>query len=334
LGIHKGIKCQEIISWIREVMMDIWFDAQGGSSAPPAFVLTFDPEGMSLQCIGDMVSLSVQAHLRRQPSFWGKEPFLGFSPVLVVFHGVLYGKPFFQGNQGLGASLAPLPEFPLAILNDESALLNLSFHCTRAYLERVEEQRATNPGMALQLGAAFWAVMSVVPATKANQGASQNQGGMIHLQSRQGSDINISRSHWTDMLSAIGYPQRRTIELPVLVPQEGVEVLQEAIKHVNEAHTLFAQERYREAVQRCRQARDSLVSEPRPTWARRFLAPIIGDEKAAMIDEGLRALNRMGNAASHGTPPSEPQPEIDRDVASYVIASMTLTLDYISRKLK
>lgn len=53
-----------------------------------------------------------------------------------------------------------------------------------------------------------------------------------------------------------------------------------------------------------------------------------------MVDESVRALNHLGNAASHGTPPSAPEIEVDRDVASYVIASMTLVLNYIGRKLK
>ncbi len=53
-----------------------------------------------------------------------------------------------------------------------------------------------------------------------------------------------------------------------------------------------------------------------------------------MIDESLRALNNLEHAASHGTPSSVPQVEIDRDVVSYVIGSMTLVLDYIGRKLK
>jgi hypothetical protein len=314
--------------------MDIFFDVQGRYSTPPAFVLTFDPESMSLQCIGDMASFSVQANLGRYPSFWSREPYAGLSSVLSDFHGVLYGKSFFQGNQGLGASLALLPEFPLAMQGDSGTSLNLSFHCTRSYLERVEEQRATNSGSVLQLDVAFWAVMSLVPAATVNQRTSQNQSEMIHLQSHQGSDINISRSHWADMLSSIGYPQRRTIELPILTEQEGIELLHEAIRHVNEAHILFAQERYREAVQRCRQARDSLVAEPRTGWAARFLAPIIGTEKAKMVDESVRALKNLGDAASHGTPPSASQIEIDRDVANYVIASMTLVLDYIGRKLK
>lgn len=87
---------------VKEVLnMDIFFDVQGGSPMPPAFVLTFDPEDMSLQRIGDMVSLSMQAHMRRQPSFWNREPFSGFAPVLFEFHGLMYGTSLFQGNQDL-----------------------------------------------------------------------------------------------------------------------------------------------------------------------------------------------------------------------------------------
>ena len=98
---------------------------------------------------------------------------------------------------------------------------------------------------------------------------------------------------------------------------------------MNEAHILFAQDRYREAVQRCRQARDVLLGEDKPTWAERVLAPIILAEKAAMIDESIKALNRMGNVASHGA-----GIEVDRDSANYVISSLTLILDYIGRKLR
>lgn len=51
---------------------------------------------------------------------------------------------------------------------------------------------------------------------------------------------------------------RRYIELPTLTAQEDAEELRRAIEHLNEAHILFAQDRYREAVQRCRQARACL----------------------------------------------------------------------------
>ena len=152
---------------------------------------------------------------------------------------------------------------------------------------------------------------------------------LVHIQSRQSGYVNISRSHWSDMLSSIGYPQRGYIELPTLKPQEGPQELHKAIEHVNQAHALFAQDRYREAVQRCRQARDSLFGELKPTWAERILVPIIGTEKAALMNDTMKALNNMGNEASHGA-----GIEVDREVASYVIGSMTLILDYIGQKLR
>jgi len=122
---------------------------------------------------------------------------------------------------------------------------------------------------------------------------------------------------------------RRYIELPTLTAQEGAEELRRAIEHLNEAHILFAQDRYREAVQRCRQARDVLLGEDKSTWAESVLAPIVLSEKAAMIDENIKALNRMGNVASHGA-----GIEVDRDSANYIICLLTLILDYIGRKLR
>jgi len=139
------------------------------------------------------------------------------------------------------------------------------------------------------------------------------------------------------MLASIKYPQNRSIELPNLIPQEGAEEIHEAIKHLNEAHSLFAQDRYREAVQRCRQAKEALLGEQkqRSVWSEKFLTPIIGVGKAKMINDGILALNLIGQKASHSSINlSEPPEEIDRDVASYVIGSMTLILDYIGRKLR
>ncbi len=49
--------------------MDILFDAQLESSVePPVFSLMFDPEAMSLHCIGDMTTIMVQAHVFYSPT--------------------------------------------------------------------------------------------------------------------------------------------------------------------------------------------------------------------------------------------------------------------------
>jgi hypothetical protein len=307
--------------------MEIFFDAQLRSPEPPAFILTLEPEAISHQGIADMVALSVQAPMRRNPDFWGQSSYQDFRPILSDLHGILY-----VGNPGIGASLPPSDNFPLPFINTNSQLLNLSFHCSRSYLQYIEEQRSSNPGSNLTLSFYFWALMSLVstidPAPVYPKGSVYPEGSIL-IHSRQGTQLSISRSHWSDMLSSIGYPQRRYIELPTLSPLEGAEELHKALAHLNEAHVLFSQDRYREAVQRCRQARDVLLGEDKPTWAEKVLAPIILTEKAAMINEGIKALNNLGNAASHGA-----GIEVDRDTANYVIGSLTLILDYIGRKIR
>lgn len=306
--------------------MDIFFDVQGELSGPPAFILRFEPEYMSLHCIGDMATIMVQAYIERRSSYWNSSRFqnMNVNPVLLSLHGILYHQLLFQGNQGIGASLVPSESFPLAFPNENTQLVNLSFHCSLAYIQLIEEQRASNPSSTLTLNISFWTTMSLPPSTE--QAAFPR---FMHVQSRQGEYVRISISHWRDMLASIRYPQRRYIELPTLAPQEDAKELNKAIEHLNQAHALFAQDRYREAVQRCRQARDSLLGEPKTTWAERVLVPIIGKEKATMINENIKALNNMGNEASHGA-----GIEVDRDVANYVIGSMTIILDYIGRKLR
>jgi hypothetical protein len=312
---------------MKELIMEIFFGAQLSSPEPPAFILTLEPEAISLQGIADMVSLSAQAPMRRNSDFWGQPSYQDFRPILSDLHGILY-----VGNPGIGASLPPSDNFPLPFINTNSQLLNLAFHCSRSYLQYIEEQRSSNPGSYLTLSFYFWALMSMVstidPAPVYPKGSVYPEGSIL-IHSRQGTQLSISRSHWSDMLSTIDYPQRRYIELPTLSPQVGAEELHKALAHLNEAHVLFAQDRYREAVQRCRQARDVLLGEDKPTWAEKVLAPIILAEKAAMINESIKALNNLGNQASHGA-----GIEVDRDTANYVIGSLTLILDYIGRKLR
>src|SRR5215469_3302319 len=183
--------------------MDILFDAQLPSGAvPPAFVLTFDPEAMSLQCIGDMATISVQAFMTRRHPFWSRQQFRGLYPVLYALHGILYGSSLFQGNHGIGASLVSTESFPLAFPDENTQLLNLAFHCSRSYLQRIEDDRASNPGSILNLGIAFWTAMGLVPSTPITSEdtipmQSSYQDKLIHLKSRQGEFVRISRSHWS-----------------------------------------------------------------------------------------------------------------------------------------
>lgn len=197
--------------------------------------------------------------------------------MLFTLHGLLYGSTL-QGSQGIGASLISSECFPLSLSDENSQLLNLSFYCSRFYLQCIDEQRATIPNSNLSLSYSFWTAMNLVPsADKTSEDTipmqSSYQDRIIHIKSRQGQTISISRSHWSDMLTAIDCPQRRYIELPTLAPQEGAEELHKAIAHVIEAHKLFAQDRYREAVQRCRQARDSLFRRRQTNMGRKVSIP-------------------------------------------------------------
>lgn len=142
--------------------------------------------------------------------------------------------------------------------------------------------------------------------------------------------LRIARSDWLDrFLAPMGYPARRYVQLPALATDQSAET-QQAATHLAEAWSLFRQERYREAVQRCRQANDALLAPNKTTWTQNTLDPVVGSEKAAMVDVGLRALNKIWNDASHGSN----SVEIDREAAEYVIGSMTLILNYMSRKLR
>jgi len=142
-------------------MNEILFDVLAQQSMSPAFSLAFNPEAMSLQSTGDRVNISMQAYMTRRSQFWGKSPYQGFNPVILDFHGTLFP---YQGNQGIVASLAPLDNLPLAFSNENSQYLNLSFHCSRSYIQFIEEQRSTNPSSNLALSVSFWATVFLVPA--------------------------------------------------------------------------------------------------------------------------------------------------------------------------
>lgn len=288
--------------------------------------LSLESEALALHCIGDMVAITAQAQIKHVSRYWRN--YKGLLPQILSFHGIIYGSQMFRGDQGVGASLAALDNLPLAFYHDYGQLLNLAFHCSRSYLQCVEEQRTA--GSIVSLGISLWGTANLIAPESGEETIpmqSMYLGKMISFKSRQGELIRISQSHWIDMLATIDYPQRRYIELPVLLPQEWNVEFRGAIEHLNQAHVLFANRKYREAVQRCRQSRDTLLGDDKVNWSTNFLEPKIGVEKAKMINESLKALNNLGHASSHGN-----GIEVDRDTAHYVISSLTLILNYIGQK--
>ncbi len=290
-------------------------------SGMPAFIVRIEADRLGVTARGDMAWLMTQAFIKRS-KYWDQGP-QGRYPVLLDLHGVLCSS---NALPPAGVSLHPVPEIPL-VLPDASTdyLLNLAFPFPRSFAQQLEEERSTAQGRQdLRLKIRLWGgVLAVMP------NASGTSMLRVHTEGID-PEIRIARSDWLDgLLANTGYPARRYVELSGPSEDQPAET-QAAVAHLNEAWRLFRHEHYREAVQRCRQAKDALLGENKPTWTQTTLGPVIGVEKAAMINDSLNALNHLTTKASHG----ENSVEVDREVAEYVIGSLTLILQYVGRKLK
>ncbi|HLV99412.1 MAG TPA: hypothetical protein VKT82_12130 [Ktedonobacterales bacterium] len=325
--------------------MDI--DLSVGTGSRQDLILSFDPENMSGTCSGDTAYLRVQAHLKRGDT-WNKKPLRGSMPILLAIHGHLGNGVAYDGT---GATLEPITYLPLDLTHEENLqrLVNLAFVCTRRYIQHFEEERALrNQSRKMTFELKLWGTVArVAPRYDSLETAEIQQiepipYGMpketrievvafepVNLRN-SGCQINVSLSHWDEMLPGLGYPNRRFVELPALTVQSMPDELRDAAEHVNTAHQLFLQEKYRAAVQHCRQARDALLTPNRRRWCQDNLGGVMGTEKAEMVDAAIFALTHLEHPASHG----DNQVEVDRDAAEYVIGTMTLILHYIERKLQ
>lgn len=325
--------------------LDIEFSV--GSGNRQDLILSLEPENISGTCSGDIAYLRVYAYLKRTDA-WNKPPLRGSKPIILALHGHLGSGVAYDGT---GATLEPIADLPLDLTSEEypQQSVNLVFVCSQRYIQHLEEERALrNQSRKMTFELKLWGTAALVTPKYESLEMAKTQPmeplpyGMprdtpievvafepVRLR-HSGCKINIALSDWDAMLTGLGYPNRRSIELPALNVQQMPEELRAAADHVNAAHQFFLQEKYSAAVQRCRQARDALLVPNKKTWCQEHLGGFMGTEKAAMIDEAIAALNRLGNPASHGDSPVE----IDRDAAEYVVGTMTLILHYIDRKLR
>ncbi len=288
----------------------------------PAFLLTIEPGYLGAVAVGESAWLTTQARIV-VGSLW-KTRFLGSNLMLLDLHITISSG---SNDPTFGLSLLPPEELPLGFFDlstDYDYPVRLTFPVPHAVAQQLEDERArSQPNGDLRLKLRVWGGVLVTTP----------QGSFVARVHSEGIDpeLHIARSDWLDrLLPNIGYPQRRTFVLPPVSADRTLEEMQEAARHLSEAWTLFAHERYREAVQRCRQAKDALLGTDKTGWAHTALLPAVGGQKADMINDALRALNHLGNAASHG----DNTVEIDRDAAEFVLSSLTLILAYIDRKLK
>jgi hypothetical protein len=318
------------------INLDLWTPTTftGGS-----LVLDFDPEQLNLIAVADTARFILQATIERIPRP-GVDPALAHVyPVLMDLHGTLYCGPNYSG---VGAALEAPTGLPIAFPGlHQPQGCPLAFTCSQHYLQYMEDLRAAQPAPKVTMGMSFWGTAVIVgdkdwpsemttPTTAAL--SLHRRIEMLHVVRIQGasdSSFPVSRSHWGDMLEASGYPHNRVFQLPRGAGNAAPE-LKIASQHLVKAWEFFAHDEYRQAVHMCRQARDALLTGNKPTWANRVLAPVLGQEKADMVDESIAALNHLGNPASHG----ESTIQIDRETAEYVIAQLSLILSYIDRKLK
>lgn len=295
------------------------------------FTLRFERENIGATYAGDMACLTIQGYLRYE------RPPETFVPALVGLSGALYGGTTYLR---VGATLLDVDELPLAFdMPGDERFVNLLFGFPGGYLRQIEAERAaqsvgSDMKLTLRLRGSV-AMRTSVPSTNQKGSMPLIAGVAAVSTDTNGRQLNIPHSDWIRLLTLIGYPQKRVVELPVLDATTMPPEVQEAIKHVSEALTLFASDRYREAVQRCRQARDALIGTGRDkvTWCEENLSGPLGEKKAMMVDDGLKALNHLGNVASHAGK-EDGQIEVDRDTAEYVMGQLTYILNYIGRKLR
>jgi len=308
--------------------MQVPFSARGRTYTP--FTLTIDRDWPQASYHGDVVSLTFQATIERM-GFWDTQ-LGGASPLLLSLHGALYRD---QTWRNVGAMLLPLEGLPLPVptLGDKRQV-RLAFACSRRYIEHLEDERAAQPDPDLALSVRLWGSVAIMRG-QADKGEDAAASALISFESVEATPVEmlrIPRSDWIDrLLPALGYRKTVLIELPLAGRPEVPEDLRDAILHLDEARTLRNHESYRKAVHTCRQAIDALLGEGKGkvTWGQTHLAPVIGPEKATMVDDSLRALRPLLTDASHGNNTVE----IDRDAADYVIESLALALNYIARKL-
>jgi len=292
------------------------------------FSVTLDLEQLGASHIDGMARLTIPARLRHIGEFYREED---GNPTILSMHGLLFAGETYIG---LGAWLAPPEDLPMQVPSSRQNLaagLSLNFVCSRAYIQYLEEERArTNPRQNLQLLMRLWGSVGIIrPDT--SPAAQLRDSGLSPFKTQNDARLRIARSDWLDIyLPNLGYPEARTVELPQLQADTMAAELRLAVERLNQAMAHFDHEEYRQAVHFCRQARDALLGDDKTTWTTTVLVPVIGKEKADMVNDSIRALNHLGHPASHG----ESTIEVDRESARFVVGILTLVLRYIDQKLK
>ncbi len=280
----------------------------------------------------DRSLLSIHAEIKTTAG--ASQQLIAAKPQLVVLDGLL-----FVGNQysDVGAPLRPgrYDEYGFTWLGQVSGVpVNLTFEVSLGYLHYLEQERLKtqpSPGMTLKLK--LWGYVAMLSTASGSAGSMVMSS--IYTSAHDDATFRIARSDWLDrILPGLGYDQTLLIEIPLPQHDPAPVELKDAVQLLSQARQHIKGEKYREAVQNCRQAKDALLKR-NPNGLMSLLEPLVGPTKAAMADNALVAFQTIYKAASHPpTLPKDERVEVSRDDAEFVVNSLAFILDYVARVLR
>lgn len=289
--------------------------------------LEFDTEDIIARNGIDRPVLVINANLK--PSPHTNQQLVASQPRLLDLHGALY-----IGNiyQDVGAQLRP-SVYDQVVLGQYTLRMPLVFELTRGFLQYLEQERVkAQPNADMTLALTLWGTVTMTSTASNTPGATIF--GNITTVTYPNATFRIARSDWLErILPGLGYDEILLVELPLPKHPTAPEEIKEAVQLLSRARQHLNAEKYREAVQSCRQAKDALIKR-NPNGIKSLLEPLLGNTKATMSDDALLAFAKVYTAASHPrTQPSAEKVEINRDDATFVVNSLTLILEYVASVL-
>jgi HEPN domain-containing protein len=252
-------------------------------------------------------------------------------PTLFEVHGLLYAA---KQPADPGVPLLPFqPNPPTQAQNLQYAFsLPLVFELTHAYVRYLEDfRRQTQPNANMMLKVQLWG--KIMRTSKDGNGNSVREFSYFTTSGYPETPIRIPRSDWLDtILPSLGYDKILLVEVPLPQHPTASEELKEAIQYLEQARDSLKHEKYKPAVQHCRQAKEVLIKRSGGAL-KDLLVPLIGNTKTKAVDDTLLAFKDLYEASSHAPRPNEERVEFTRDDAAFAVNSLTFILDYLSHVL-
>lgn len=294
--------------------------------------LEFESEDIAGCWVADRGILTINATIKCAPSTYSQVQ--AAKARLFDLGGVLYAENDYT-DPGAPLRAFRLDQPGIPYLGQMAFQFPLRFELTRAYLQHLEEYRlnsSVSPGANMQLKLKLWGTVTIASTAGDNAGAAVF--GSISTSGYPETKFRIPRSDWLDrVLPSLGYDQTLLVEIPRPRHPTAPDELKEASQYLQLAQQHLRDEKYREAVQNCRQAKDALLKR-NADGLKNLLAPWVGETKAATADSALGAFNRLYTAASHPkTRADQERVEFTRDDAAFAVNSLAFILDYIARVL-